>query len=550
MKKIIYISVFIVILLISFLSITYSYEYNDKGTLKFELIGPSKLYVDINSEYNEYGVLVFNNGQDISSLVNIDTSLLNVNKLGEYRVKYEIMVDGNSEYIYRDVYVVDMSKPIIELKGNSEVYVLLGGSYVEEGYIVTDNYDTNIKDSVVVNSNVNTNKVGEYQIEYKATDSSGNESVAIRKIIVKKPEVTLADISGNRYTIRSYNVSNYSNTITLNNWTDNGVYYEGYMKDKSKFYKIKLKNKDNSLEYLYNMVLKKDNYYMGTLDFTLVPNGEYSLYIVGNKEEKLLNKLDTLTRLLRAKVGNKLVTFSYNDDSVNLVISDFKYEYDIVIDPGHGDTDTGAANGIVLEKNMNLRQSLYEKCRFESMGYRVYMTRYNDDYGEMLGSNSLDRLQRRSLVMGYYGAVSKVTYSNHHNASENSGARGFEILVSNNLSAADLILEVSLYNRYKKYYNLWDNNIRLYSRDYNSGSVFNKLNGNVYGYMDYYAAIRIPMELFNVKSVIYEPIYISNSSDFNWYWINKKWINVTEIKIEEYVNYLGGTYNSDNSMCL
>ena len=62
--------------------------------------------------------------------------------------------------------------------------------------------------------------------------------------------------------------------------------------------------------------------------------------------------------------------------------------------------------------------------------------------------------------------------------------------------------------------------------------------------------IRIPKELFNVKTVIYEPIYMSNTNDFNWYWNKKKWIDVTEIKIEEYVNYLGYTYNSDNSSCI
>lgn len=33
--------------------------------------------------------------------------------------------------------------------------------------------------------------------------------------------------------------------------------------------------------------------------------------------------------------------------------------------------------------------------------------------------------------------------------------------------------------------------------------------------------IRIPNELFNVNTVIYEPIYMSNINDFNWYW-NKK----------------------------
>ncbi|MBQ2873603.1 MAG: DUF5011 domain-containing protein [Bacilli bacterium] len=548
MKKIVYISTFVIVLLISFLSVTYSYEYNNYESLKFELIGPAKLYVDVNSEYHEYGIKVIKDGNDISSSVKIDRSSVNMNQLGEYKVKYELDVDGNKEYIYRDIFVVDISSPKIELKGDSLIYVLLGGSYIEEGYTVNDNYDTSVEVDII--GGVNTNKEGKYQLEYRATDDSGNVGTVTRKVIVKKPEVTLADISGNRFTISSYDINNYPNTITLNNWTSNGVYYEGYMKDKASSYKIKLKNKDNSLEYIYNMVLKKNNYYMGNLDLTLLPNGDYLVYIIGNKEEKLLNKLGGLTRLLRAKVGNKLVSFSYDNDYVNISISDFKYEYDIVIDPGHGGSDNGASNGIVLEKNMNLKQSLYEKCRYESMGYKVYMTRYDDTYGEMLGSNSLDILQRRSLVMGYYGALARVAYSNHHNASVNSGAHGFEILVSNKLSFSDLTLELSLYNKYKKYYNIGNSSTRLYSRDYNSGSIFNKLNGNIYSNTDYYAIIRIPMELFNVKTVIYEPIYISNSNDFSWYWLNKKWVDVTEIKIKEYVNYLGGTYNSDNSMCL
>ena len=62
--------------------------------------------------------------------------------------------------------------------------------------------------------------------------------------------------------------------------------------------------------------------------------------------------------------------------------------------------------------------------------------------------------------------------------------------------------------------------------------------------------IRIPLQIYNVKTAIYEPIYKSNSNDFSWYNTNKKWIDVTEIKIREYVNYLGYTYNKDNSMCL
>lgn len=550
MRKILYITIFITILLVSFLGVTYSYEYNNNEILKFELIGPSILYVDVNSEYEEYGIKVINNGVDISSFVKIDSSLVNMNELGEYKVKYEIDVDGNKEYVYRIVKVIDKISPEIKLKGDKELYVLLNGSYYDDGYEVVDNYDQDLDDKVEVSGKVDTSKVGEYRLEYWVVDSSGNVGTNERIVVVKEPDITLVDISNNRFTYRAVDTSKYSNTITKNKWTDTGIYYEGYMKDSSDIYKIKLKNKDNSLEYLYSLSLSKNNYYVGNLNLTLLPNGEYNVYIIGNHEESLLNKLDGLSRLLRAKVGNKLVSISYNNDVVMITIDDFKYEYDILIDPGHGSSDNGASNGIINEKTMNLKQSLYEKCRYESMGYKVHMTRYDDSYGDLLGNDRLDNLQRRALAIGYYGAVSRISYSNHHNASVRSGDSGFEILVSNNLSLKDLVVEKSLYNKYKNYYGIKDNYVRLYSRDYDRGIIYNKLNGNVYSYMDYYAVIRIPNQLFNVKTVIYEPIYISNANDFSWYWINKKWVDITEIKIEEYVNYLGGSYKEDNTSCL
>ena len=87
MKKI-YIIGFITILLVSFLGITYSYEYTDNSSLVFELIGPSTLYIDVNSEYEEYGIKVTYNGVDISSTVSVDSSSLNTDKLGEYPSRF------------------------------------------------------------------------------------------------------------------------------------------------------------------------------------------------------------------------------------------------------------------------------------------------------------------------------------------------------------------------------------------------------------------------------------------------------------------------------
>ena len=550
MKRIVFLVSFITILLVSFLGITYSYEYNDNESLKFELIGPSVLYIDVNSEYQEYGVKVIDDNVDVSSLVKIDSSNLDVNKLGEYKVKYELDVDGNIEYIYRDVIVIDKRAPKFELKGNDIVYVIVGSSYYEEGYIVSDNYDVDLDDNVSITGKVDTSKIGEYELIYSVSDSSGNKTSVTRKIVVKEPEITLANTDGNRIVLSKYDVTKYTNTVTKNKWIDNGIYIEGYVKDKSSIYRIMLKNRDNALEYIFDVDVNSDNYYKGNIDLTKIPNGEYDLYIVGNNEYRLLNKMDGLAKIFRGKIGNKLIDIKYDNDYVSIIVNDFKYEYDILIDPGHGGSDIGASNGIMVEKNMNLIQSMYEKCRYESMGLKVYMTRYDDTYGSMMGTNKLDDLQRRALTVGYYGVVSRVTYSNHHNASLRSGDYGFEILVSNSSSSDDLLLEKSLYNKYKKYYNINDNALRLYSRDSNTGNSYDKLDGKVYNYIDYYAMIRIPKELFNVKTIIYEPIYMSNINDFNWYWNKKKWIDVTEIKIEEYVNYLGYTYNSDNSSCI
>lgn len=60
MKKM-YVMGFIIVLLVSYLGVTYSFEYNKNESLSFELIGPSMLYVDVGIKYKENGVKVINN---------------------------------------------------------------------------------------------------------------------------------------------------------------------------------------------------------------------------------------------------------------------------------------------------------------------------------------------------------------------------------------------------------------------------------------------------------------------------------------------------------
>jgi len=185
MKKVIGLSTFIVIMLVSVVGITYSYEYNENESLTFELIGDYELELELGEEYYEYGILVKRNGVDISSSVNIDSSSVDMDKVGEYKVKYEVFVDGNIEYIYRKVNVRENIKPEIKLLGEEIMYIDLNSNYIEPGYIVSDNYDTDLDNKVIINSNLVVGEIGEYKIEYSVVDSSGNESTTIRKVIVQ-----------------------------------------------------------------------------------------------------------------------------------------------------------------------------------------------------------------------------------------------------------------------------------------------------------------------------------------------------------------------------
>ena len=546
MKRIYYISTVLIILIVSFLGITYSLEYEESDNLTFELVGPSSLYINVGEEYQEYGIKVYANGSDISDKVIIDSKEVDTAKLGEYRVKYQVY----NEYVFRNVYVIDRIAPEIKLLGGDELYILLGGKYSEPGYTVSDNYDNELNDNVKVSGKVNTSKEGEYELVYSVSDSSGNKSETSRTVIVKKPVISVSPDKGSRVGYSTYNATLYANTIIKNSFNKDGVYLEGYVRQYADNYIIKLKNRNNKFVYTYNMALSRANYYNGNLNLTTIKNGVYDVYISGKTEERLISKMDIYNRIVRAKVGDKLVTFIYDDDLVTISVEDFKYLYDFVIDPGHGGSDTGTANGIMIEKDLNLKISKYEKCRYESMGYKVYMTRYDDSLGEMLGNSGLDPLDRRGLTIGYYGAVSRVAYSNHHNGSMYEDDSGFEILVQNEATKAELEPELALFNKYKKFYDIGNDRIRMYSKDYYNDEIFNKANGEVYGNKNYYSILRIPRELFNVKNVIYEPIYMTNPNDFNWYYASNNWISISELKIKEYVTSIGGTYKTDNSKCL
>ena len=133
--------------------------------------------VEVGTEYI-YNPKVTYLGLNISKYVKT-TGGVDTSKVGEYNINYKWGIKSKTTTIK----VVDKTAPVIHLQGAKTVYAKdsrnLEGT--EEGVIVTDNYDKDIKVS-----RWDTNKISdtEYEFVYTAIDSSGNMAIAKRKIVI------------------------------------------------------------------------------------------------------------------------------------------------------------------------------------------------------------------------------------------------------------------------------------------------------------------------------------------------------------------------------
>lgn len=78
----------------------------------------------------------------------------------------------------------DTEKPVITLKGNSEITLNQGDKYNDEGASATDNIDGDITSKIKVSGKVDITKSGTYTITYTVTDKAGNRTEATRKVMV------------------------------------------------------------------------------------------------------------------------------------------------------------------------------------------------------------------------------------------------------------------------------------------------------------------------------------------------------------------------------
>ena len=117
---------------------------------------------------------------DLSGLPNNGTPL---DQIGTFFVVYTVSdAAGNEVSNFREITVLDVTAPVVELVGDAVIDLEVFSDYIEPGYNATDDYDTNL--TVTIDGSVNTSILGGYTLTYTATDQSGNVSNPVYRTVV------------------------------------------------------------------------------------------------------------------------------------------------------------------------------------------------------------------------------------------------------------------------------------------------------------------------------------------------------------------------------
>ena len=183
----------------------------------------------------------------------------------------------------------------------------------------------------------------------------------------------------------------------------------------------------------------------------------------------------------------------------------------IVIDAGHGGTDSGATGNGIIEKDLTLKIAQYIHNRLDDLGIKNVLIRNTDET-----INPTERVERVNNAYGTSGDV--IVVSNHINAGGGDGAEIIYALRNNDTLSSLIATEIEKEGQnVRKYYQ------RRLPSDPSK---------------DYYFMLR---NTGNTESIIVEYGFLdSTSDDVNQ--LKNNYENYAEAVVRALVDYIGATY--------
>ena len=187
-KKIWLIVLIVIATLVAAAAVTAIVIWNtNEFTLNLTVTGNSEITLEYGSDYVDagasaefFGTILVKEPESVEVTVE---GTVDTDTVGTYTVTYTASRMGLTKVSTRTVHVVDT----ITLIADPDTFTLPGQEYAEEGFSAWDDYDGELTDKVV-------RTVGEGQIVYSVSDSSGNSAEVVRQIVYNDPvapELTL-----------------------------------------------------------------------------------------------------------------------------------------------------------------------------------------------------------------------------------------------------------------------------------------------------------------------------------------------------------------------
>ena len=184
---------------IEFVLDTFLGKYSVEDTVKVEdttppeikLEGEEEYKLSYSKEYQEPGYSAIDAYEgEIKDKIEIIKEEINEN---EYNIKYIVQdLSGNKTEKTRHVIIIDDVPPKITLNGSSHIYIKQNEKYNESGAKAIDEKDGDLTEKIEIIGEVNSSKIGEYNITYKVSDTKGNEAIATRRVTVSSAETIIA----------------------------------------------------------------------------------------------------------------------------------------------------------------------------------------------------------------------------------------------------------------------------------------------------------------------------------------------------------------------
>lgn len=176
-----------------------------RASAELAILGEENVVLEVGDDYKEAGYVAKLSDKNINEKVKV-TSDLNTKALGSYKILYNLKIgylDVNKT-VARQVKIIDTTKPEIKIEGKKKLIAYIGDKFKYPNYTATDNYDGDITKKVVVTDNINFEKVGKYEINYKVVDSSGNSDTQKVTVSVEKKKNPYVVVSIANQTLKYY----------------------------------------------------------------------------------------------------------------------------------------------------------------------------------------------------------------------------------------------------------------------------------------------------------------------------------------------------------